>query len=135
MKSINAGLKVKNNRKNGKRYEGELVKLLRGVGIAARLGRSNEEGDVILSSHNLIIECKSTSLNDRFRISKNPDQFWRLKAIQYLGTEVWYAIRYKGKGILGWRFFRIPERVCTLYRDEGFSLQEFLLLQEMRMGK
>ena len=120
--------KVCNNRKNGKKYEGELVKALRRMNLFARLGRSNEEGDIILSENNLIIECKSTILKDRFRISKNPEQFWRLRDIQFRGTEVWYAVRFKGEGISGWRFYRIPERICILFKDEGFTLSEFLFL-------
>ena len=76
--------RVRNNRKNGKRYEGELVKTLKEMGISSRLGRSNEEGDVILPEHNLVIEVKSTNLRDRYPISKSPDQFFRLKRREIL---------------------------------------------------
>ena len=118
--------RVRNNRKNGKRYEGELVKTLKEMGISSRLGRSNEEGDVILPEHNLVIEVKSTNLRDRYPISKSPDQFFLLKN---LSQEVWYAVRFKGSGILGWRFFRIPEKIRVLLRTEGYSLDEFVFMK------
>ena len=92
-------LRVKNNRRNGKRYEGELVRLLRDQGISARLGRSNEEGDVILPEYNIVLEAKSTRLKGKYHISMSPDQYFRLRA---LGQTVYYAIRFKGKGISGW---------------------------------
>ena len=117
---------VARNRANGKRYEGELVKLLRSKDINARLGRSNEEGDVILPEHNIVIEAKSTDL-DRYRISKAMDQFRRLRE---LDSEVWFAIRYKGNGISGWQFYPIPSKSTTLLRGEGLTLEEFSLLKE-----
>ena len=117
---------VARNRANGKRYEGELVKILRSRGISARLGRSNEEGDVILPGLNLVIEAKSTDL-DRYRISKAMDQFRRLCM---LGSEVWYAVRYKGDGVSGWRFYRIPSKPTMLLRGEGLTLDEFVMLKE-----
>ncbi len=120
--------RIRNNRKNGKKYEGELVRILKEMGISARLGRSNEEGDVILSEFNCIIECKSTNLKDRYRISKSPEQFLRLKNLR---QEVWYAVRYKGKGPSdGWRFYIIPEKITILYRSEGHSFQEFTFLKQ-----
>ena len=122
--------KVRNNRKNGKKYEGELVRILKDMGISARLGRSNEEGDVILSKFNCIIECKSTNLKDRYRISKAPEQFLRLKS---LSQEVWYAIRYKGDGISGWKFYPIPNKIQILYKNEGLSLQELTIYLSSRI--
>ena len=117
---------VARNRANGKRYEGELVKILRSRGISARLGRSNEEGDVILPGLNLVIEAKSTDL-DRYRISKAMDQCRRLCR---LDSEVWYAIRYKGDGISGWQFYPIPVKPTALLRGEGLTLNEFVMLKE-----
>ena len=117
---------VARNRANGKRYEGELVKTLRSRNINARLGRSNEEGDVILPELNIVIEAKSTDL-DRYRISKAMDQFRRLCK---LDSEVWYAIRYKGDGISGWQFYPIPINSTVLLRGEGLTLEEFVLLKE-----
>ena len=117
---------VARNRANGKRYEGELVKVLRSKDINARLGRSNEEGDVILPELNIVIEAKSTDL-DRYRISKAMDQFRRLRE---LDSEVWFAIRYKGNGILGWQFYPIPSKSTVLFRGEGLTLNEFVMLKE-----
>ena len=117
---------VARNRANGKRYEGEPVKSLRFRGISARLGRSNEEGDVILPEFNIVIEAKSTDL-DRYRISKAMDQFRRLCR---LDSEVWYAIRYKGDGISGWQFYPIPVKPTALLRGEGLTLNEFVMLKE-----
>ena len=114
--------RIRNNRKNGKKYEGELVRILKEMGISARLGRSNEEGDVILSEFNCIIECKSTNLKDRYRISKSPEQFLRLKNLR---QEVWYAVRYKGDGISGWRFYPIPSKIQILFKIEGMGIREF----------
>ena len=122
---------VARNRANGKRYEGELVKILRSRGINARRGRSNEEGDVILPELNIVIEAKSTDL-DRYRISKAMDQFRRLCR---LDSEVWYAIRYKGDGISGWQFYRIPSKPTMLLRGEGLTLDEFVMLKEMEVEK
>ena len=120
---------VARNRANGKRYEGELVKILRSRRINARLGRSNEEGDVILPELNIVIEAKSTDL-DRYRISKAMDQFMRLCR---LDSEVWYAIRYKGDGISGWQFYPIPVKSTVLLRGEGLTLTEFVMLKERRV--
>ena len=117
---------VARNRANGKRYEGELVKTLRSRNINARLGRSNEEGDVILPELNIVIEAKSTDL-DRYRISKAMDQFRRLCR---LDSEVWYAIRYKGDGISGWQFYPIPVKPTALHRGEGLTLTEFVMLKK-----
>lgn len=119
--------RIKNNRKNGKRYEGELVKILRESGYGARLGRSNEEGDIVISELNMVIEVKSTNLKDRYPISKSPDQFHRLTQ---LPQNVWYAIRFKGDGVSGWRFYPIPDRIRILFRSEGYSLDEFVLMQQ-----
>ncbi len=116
---------VSNNRKNGKKYEGELVKVLKQCGISARLGRSNEEGDVILPDYGIVIEVKSTSLKDRYRISKSPEQYYRLRK---LSQEIWYAVRYKGEGISGWRFYPIPGSIIVLRKNEGYTLQEYVLI-------
>lgn len=120
---------VTRNRANGKRYEGELVKVLRSKGINARLGRSNEEGDVILPELNIVMEAKSTDL-DRYRISKAMDQFKRLCK---LNSEVWFAIRYKGNGISGWKMYPIPEKPIVLFKGEGLTLDEFVLLKERKV--
>ena len=114
---------VKNNRKNGKRYEGELVKVLRQNGISARLGRSNEEGDVILPSYNIVIEAKSTNM-DRYRMSKSPEQFFRLGKLPLI---VFFGIRYKGDGLEGWRFYPLPGNIIVLHKDQGLTLREFVL--------
>ena len=119
--------RVKFNRKNGKKYEGELVKILREKGYGARLGRSNEEGDIVITELNMVVEAKSTNLKDRYRISKSPDQFHRLTQ---LPQNVWYAIRFKGDGVSGWRFYPIPDRIRILFRSEGYSLDEFVLMQQ-----
>ena len=136
MKSVTSVTKtktrnVKNNRKNGKRYEGELVRVLRQDGISARLGRSNEEGDVILPDHGIIIEAKSTNLKDRYRISKSPDQYIRLMK---LNQDVWYAIRFKGEGPAGWRYYRIPDSITVLRKEEGYTLNEFLFILGQKKG-
>ena len=132
MKSVTEVTKtVQNNRRNGKKYEGELVRTLRDSGISARLGRSNEEGDVILPDHGIIIEAKSTCLKDRYRMSKAPDQFLRL---MHLSQNVWYAVRYKGKGLAGWRFYPIPEKIQVLRKEEGYTLKEFLFILEQKKG-
>ncbi|MHB1507474.1 MAG: hypothetical protein ACYCUZ_05395 [Cuniculiplasma sp.] len=127
IKKVNIG----NNRKNGKRYEGELIKVLKKNGLSARLGRSNEEGDVILPDFGIIIEAKSTSLKDRYRISKSPDQYFRLLK---LSQEVWFAIRYKGNGLEGWRFHRIPETISALKKNEGYTLREFVFIIGLKNG-
>lgn len=119
-------MKISRNRANGKKYEGELVKALRERGVYARLGRSNEEADVILPDLNVLIEAKSTS-RPNFRMSMNQktkDQFQRLLLVP---ARVFYAVRYKGKGLNGWRFHPLPDSVQVLYRDEGLTLDEFLL--------
>ena len=121
--------RVKFNRKNGKKYEGELVKILREKGYGARLGRSNEEGDIVITELNMVVEAKSTNLKDRYRISKSPDQFHRLTQ---LPQNVWYAIRFKGDGVSGWRFYPIPDRIRILFRSEGYSLDEFVLMQQTK---
>ena len=117
---------VRNNRKKGKKYEGELVKLLKEKGFGARLGRSNEEGDIILSDLDLIIECKSTHFKDRYRVSKSPEQFYRLKS---LPQEIWYGVRFKGAGVSGWRFYPIPDKIRVLFRSEGYTLEEFIIMK------
>lgn len=117
---------VRNNRKKGKKYEGELVKILKEKGFGARLGRSNEEGDIILSDLDLIIECKSTSRKGGYRVSKNPAQYFRLRD---LPQEVWFAIRWKGQGISGWRFYPIPDKIRVLFRSEGYTLEEFIIMK------
>ena len=118
--------KVRNNRKNGKKYEGELVKSLRNMGISARLGRSNEEGDVVLPEHNIVIEAKSTK-RDRYKMSLAVDQYKRLKLLK---QEIWYAVRFKGSGISGWRFYPIPSKIRVLLKSEGFSLDEFVFMKD-----
>ena len=116
--------RIRRNRQNGKKYEGELVRTLKEMGIAARLGRSNEEGDVILPEINLVLEAKSTHLKDRYRLSKASDQYFRLKRLK---QTVFYAVRFKGEGISGWEFYPIPPNIQVLYRHEGLSLKEFVL--------
>ena len=118
--------RIRNNRKNGKKYEGELVKILKENMISARLGRSNEEGDIILPEQNIIIEAKSTK-QDRYKMSLAVDQYKRLKL---LPQEVWYAVRFKGSGISGWRFYRIPSKIRVLLKSEGFSLDEFVFMMD-----
>ncbi len=118
---------VARNRANGKRYEGELVKILRSRGISARLGRSNEEADVILADFNVLIEVKSTSRKN-FSLNLNKrtkDQHFRLGTIP---AKVFYAIRYKGKGVAGWRFYAFPESPQVLYWNEGLSLGEMAVM-------
>ena len=129
MKSVTSVTKIKkvnigNNRKNGKKYEGELVKVLKQDGISARLGRSNEEGDVILPDLGIIIEAKSTNM-DRYKMSKSPDQFHRLKK---LPQKVYFGVRFKGEGLSGWRFYPIPNGIIVLRKDQGLTLREFVLL-------
>ena len=120
---------VSRNRANGKRYEGEIVKTLRGRGIYARLGRSNEEGDVVIPDHNIILEVKSTSrMNFSVNLNrKTREQYYRLRRVP---ATVYYAVRYKGKSIAGWRFHAIPESPQVLYRDEGLSLEELTIILE-----
>jgi Holliday junction resolvase len=110
------------NRKNGKKYEGELVKLFRQAGLFARLGRSNEEGDIILPDHNIIIEAKSTN-GDRYLMSKNPDQYHRLCKLE---QEIWYAVRYKGRG-RGWRFYKLPPSIQVLHEEQSLTFKEFIM--------
>lgn len=118
---------ISRNRRNGKHYEGELVRALRERGIYARLGRSNEEGDVILPDCGIILEVKSTSRKN-FRLSMNQktkDQFYRLLQ---LPARVFYAIRYKGKGLDDWRFYPLQDSIQVLHKNEGLVLDEFVLL-------
>ena len=118
---------ISRNRANGKRYEGELVKLLRGISLDARLGRSNEEGDIILSKFDIIIEAKSTK-NAKYNIRKALEQYNRLRKLH---AEVWYAIRYKGRGIAGWRLYPMPPKPIMLHPTEGMTLREFALIKEV----
>ena len=120
-------MKISRNRANGKKYEGELVKVFRARGIYARLGRSNEEADVIIPELDILLECKSTSRKN-FSISlnrKTKDQFRRLHGLR---STVFYAVRYKGDGLAGWRFHSLPDSPCVLRRTEGWSLEEFIFL-------
>jgi Holliday junction resolvase len=117
------------NRANGKRYEGEIVKTLRGRGIYARLGRSNEEGDIVIPDLNIILEVKSTSRKN-FRMSlnrKTREQYYRLLKVP---AQVFYAVRYKGNGLRDWKLHPLPRSVQVLYRDEGLTLDEFLISLE-----
>jgi Holliday junction resolvase len=84
---------VGRNRANGKRYEGELVKAIRARGIYARLGRSNEEADVILPN-GMLTEVKSSSRKN-FSLNhdrETKDQFHRLLEVP---GRVFYAVRYQ----------------------------------------
>ena len=130
-KSVTPVTRIRNNRKNGKKYEGELVKILKENMISARLGRSNEEGDIILPEQNIIIEAKSTK-QDRYKMSLAVDQYKRLKL---LPQEVWYAVRFKGKGVNGWKFYPIPCSIQILYRHEGLTLREFVLKMISKMSQ
>lgn len=123
--------RIRNNRKNGKKYEGELVKILKENMISARLGRSNEEGDIILPEQNIIIEAKSTK-QDRYKMSLAVDQYKRLTL---LPQEVWYAVRFKRKGVNGWEFYPIPCSIQLLYRHEGLTLREFVFKMRARMSQ
>ncbi|MHB1440008.1 MAG: hypothetical protein ACYCSO_05100 [Cuniculiplasma sp.] len=118
---------IKRNRINGKKYEGEAVKILKESGLGVRLGRSNEEGDVILPNHNIIIEVKSTKKN-AFSFNLNTqtkDQYYRLTKSM---SKVFYWIRFKGEGRNGIRVFHIPNNISILYKEEGLTLNEFLFL-------
>ena len=120
-------MKISRNRANGKRYEGELVKAIRNSGIYARLGRSNEEVDIILPDCNILIECKSTSKKN-FTLAHDrgtKDQFFRIRELPGIK---FYAVRYKGDGLKGWRFYPIPGSIQVLPRDEGLTLDEFVIL-------
>lgn len=112
---------IARNRRRGKRFEGELVKLLRGSEIFARLGRSNEEGDLILSELNIVIEAKSTTTNI-YRMSMNRSQYIRLSRIS---QEKWYAVRFMGKHG-GWEFFPFPPSIQVLHRGESLTYDEFV---------
>lgn len=115
------------NHRNGKHYEGELVRALRENGIYARFGRSTEEADVILPDFNVLLEVKSTSRKN-FRMSlnqKTKDQFIILLNIP---EKVFYAIRYKGNGLADWRFHPLPDSTQALHKNEGLMLEEFMLM-------
>lgn len=118
---------VSRNRQNGKKYEGELVKLLRENDVPARLGRSNEEGDVILPELNVIIEAKSTN-DDIFSILKNEKRKDQFRRLHLSPAQIFYAVRFKGEGLNGWRFYSIPEKPIILRKNEGYSLKEFLFI-------
>ncbi len=123
-------MKISRNRANGKRYEGELVKTLRSLKIYARLGRSNEEVDVIIPSANIGIELKSTNRNDSWTFGctnprKTKDQYRRLLLSPMI---IYYAIRFKGQGIAGLRLYSIPPEMCSLKKNEGLTLEEFVIL-------
>lgn len=117
--------KIKNNRTNGKKYEGELTRVLKEDGLSARLGRSNEEGDVVITDLDIVIEAKSTNNPGKYKMSKSPGQFFRLKKIP---QKVFFGIRFKGEGLAGWRFFPLPNSIQVLNKDQGLNLREFILL-------
>ena len=117
--------KIKNNRKNGKKYEGELTRVLKEDGLSARLGRSNEEGDVVITDLDIVIEAKSTNNQGKYKMSKSPGQFFRLRKIP---QKVYFGIRFKGEGLAGWRFFPLPNSIQVLNKDQGLNLREFVLL-------
>lgn len=120
-KGLTKTVNIARNRKRGKRYEGELVKLLRESGIFARLGRSNEEGDLILPELNIVIEAKSTTTSI-YRMSMNRSQYTRLSRIS---QEKWYAVRFMGKHG-GWEFFPFPPSIQVLHRGESLTYDEFV---------
>ncbi len=129
--------KLKHNRKNGKKYEGELVKVLREKGIYARLGRSNEEFDVTLPELNVNIEIKSTNFESSwcstFINRKTIDQYHRLRDVP---GKNFYAIRWKGQGVKGIRLYPIIpdlEKPPVLYKNEGLTLDEFVFIHCIRI--
>jgi Holliday junction resolvase len=128
---------VSRNRANGKRYEGELVKALRERGMYARLGRSNEEADVILPGPRILIELKSTDRRVSWTFGntnprKTKAQYHRLKSLNF---QVYYAVRFKGTGIGGLRFYSIPQEMRPLRKDDGLTLEEFISMLEGNMEK
>ena len=57
--------------------------------------------------------------------------FERLKD---LPASVFYAVRYKGAGLLDWRFHPIPDKVRVLYKNEGLTLDEFVFIIGLKNG-
>ncbi len=129
-KGLTKTVNIARNRRRGKRAEGELVKLLRESGVFARLGRSNEEGDLILPELNIVIEAKSTTLSS-YKISTNKSQYRRLSRIT---QEKWYAVRFMGRHG-GWEFFPFPPSIQVLHRGESFSYDEFVRKMRMILGE
>jgi Holliday junction resolvase len=120
------------NRKNGEKYGRELAKLLKEKGVVAILSQGNEAGDVVLPDLNIIIECRTTSAKGGYGVSKNNlSQYFYLRG---LPQEVWFAIKWKGQGISGWRLYRIPDKTRVLYRSEGYTIEEFIIMKRPEEG-
>ena len=122
-------------RKYGEKYGGELVKILKENGFVARLGQGSEAGDVVLPDLNIIIECKTTSVKGGYRVSKfaiDPATYFKLN--RYFPRECWFAIKWKGQGISGWRLYLIPAKLRVLYRSEGYTIEEFTTLKRSEEG-
>ena len=122
-------------RKYREKYGGELVKILKENRFVARLGQDNEAGDVVLPDLNIIIECKTTSVKGGYRVSKfaiDPATYFKLN--RYFPRECWFAIKWKGQGISGWRLYLIPAKLRVLYRSEGYTIEEFTTMKRSEEG-
>jgi Holliday junction resolvase len=113
--------------RNGKNYEGKLIRTLAGYGIFSIGLQPDASPDIIVPSLKLGIEVKSTS-SDRYYPSKNPVQYeYMLKQFEkdWEGFSAFYLIYFIRDH--AWKAFSLHTK--SPYKvDEGIPMDKFIPL-------
>jgi len=113
--------------RNGKNYEGKLIRTLAGYGIFSIGLQPDASPDLIVPAYKVGLEIKSTR-SQKYYPSKNPEQFQYLKnqfPIDWPGYEAYYMIYFIHDH--AWKAFSLYTK--SPYKvDEGISLDKFIPL-------